>query len=1345
MSFQHLHNERGFLSDYFLGTVFAGRRRASDRLVDTALWRLRRLLERVAGRDLDATACRERFARPLLQEAFGFLLGSGSERIHALHGSAATEAAGSKPLALAWCGSADDDLDAGRGDGNPTTRLERALAAADVRYGLLITSERLRLVRAPGFGPRGAYLELDLPGVAESGDLASLGAALRLFGREAFEPGTDGRSPIEAIEEQSRLHAARVSEDLRDAVHRASESLVAGLIADALARGELADAAQLDDARLRLFRDAALTALYRLLFILYAEDRDERLRRHELYRENYSVHALVGELTRDPTRTWPENRSSLWARLLALFRIYDSGMPPHGTWERIPPRGGDLFRQDTAEGRVLATARLPDGVVARVVVDLATTAARPGVGRERVSFRELDIEQLGSVYEGLLDFEPRVAREPALELRVQGRTFVLAPEEVVRLCEAKSLTLAGDVGLVAGTVAERLHPDAQTDPDKDEDEEDDDEAAGEDEDGGGLKKGGVARLLRRIDPGTFHFVPGGARKGSGSFYTPRLLVQDVVRHALGPLVEGRTAAQIERLRVLDPACGSGHFLIEAMRFLARGLHRAYAQEHGAEGPPAFRSTSRTWDSDWETSDEAARAANSEARAWCKRRVAERCLFGVDRNPTAVNLAHVALWIESLAGDRPLTYFEHHVRCGNSLLGTWLDRLQHPPLPDLKGGVKGAEGQVGLFEQNLVRKLIEEAAAERRLIDERSAEDLLREGIQPESIDELRFKAERELHATRILATAKLLFDLRSASVYEPDIWRNWVHLASLMTSLEKLRAEVARVPWSARFEQVRGRERFFHWELEFPEVFLDEERRGFDAVIGNPPWDRVRPTRTEFYAQVDVLIRAFKGNELDARIRELHRQHPSLGDEYEAYQDRTITTASYLRNGGDFPWREAVSHNANEDVSKYFVDRAARLAGLHGAVGMIVPSTIYNGDGCLGLRRLLLADAAVERFYAFENRGDKARGIPKPFPIHSSYKFVSLVFRAGRRADGFDAAFMRHDLRELEDAASKPWLVRITREEVERLSPETLALLEYRGPRDQEIVGKMRIGRPALGGEEPGNWEVRLFRDRNGQNIFDCSRGRDLELFTDPRTNRLHSPESVLGRAPQDRTELLRAMAARGFLPVYEGKSVDQYLVGTKPIRWWLSVEQALAKYGKEPRREATVVFRETARNTDERTSIAAVLPADSAASHTLTGLLAARVEADAAVTVLDSFCFDWLLRLRAAGTHVSFTYILPLAVPPADVANRLPRIPTRLAWEAGLGHVTEDRGLWPLLWQANRAVAQAYGLSAEDFLHVLGTFPGVAKKRKEFFAWVREQAEAWREEPSAASALLVAEPPAGR
>lgn len=1321
MSFRHVRNARGFLSDYYLGSVFGrsggrgGKKKLSDRDSDWAQRRFVRLRDSVEGRVQDSAQCRERFVRPLLRDIFDLHLGAGEDRIHALFTSAEAEQQGARPLLLAWCGGWDDDLDGGVGAARPMSRLEQALAQRAVRYGLLVTGERVRLVRGLGEGPRGAYLEVDLAGLADADDPDSFALAWRLLRATHFVPGADGHADIDATERASREHARKVSDDLKDAVFRSADSLVAGLIEDAVARGAVHDVRGLDDAQLRTFRDAALLCLYRVIFILFAEDRDTRLPENQVYWKSYSAHGLLEEIVREPAREWAENSVSLWARVLALFQIYDEGFPAIAPWEHIPPRGGEFFSRQTREGKLLESARLSDKTLARLLQDLATTAPRRGVGRERVSFRELDIEQLGHVYEGLLEYEPRIARETTIEVRVSGKVYALAVDELVRLCNEKDLKLRGDFALVAGTLAEGLHPESI-----DEEAEVASESAGKESKG--ISKGAPAVLLRRLEPGSFHFVPGAARKGSGSFYTPLPLVRDVIRHALGPLVKDKSPREIEALRVLDPACGSAHFLVEAMRYLGRELHRAYVEQFGREHPPEFRDTTRQgWDDHWRASDEEARASNSEARAWCKRRIAERCLFGVDMNPTAVGLARVALWIESLAGDRPLTYFEHHVRPGNSLLGTWLKRLERPPLVELSKAEKKREKNLyeeeGLF-QRLVRDAVNEAAEIRRRIDAAPEGVLRQEGIDPESVAELRFKEAQRKRAEELLGAARLLFDLRAASAFVPAIWGDYAGLSSYVDKPGDLLERARKRPWWPAFERVRARERFFHWELEFPEVLTGAERHGFDVVLGNPPWDKVLPNKHEFYMRVDVLIRAYKGNDMDRRVRELHAAHPGLAEEFDEYRERTRTIARSMRQGGDFKWSKGRSAAAHEDLSKYFVDRGIRLTADGGAIGMILPSVVYNGDGCVTIRKVLLGAGRIERFYAFENR-------KKIFPIDSRYKFVSLVFRRGEKARAFEAAFMRHELDELESDAPKPWMVRLSVKEIATLSPETFAFLEYRSPRDQEIVRRMSAGRPTLGGDGPGSWGTRFMSWRAHSAIFNAA--EDKDLFTNPETGRLHSPESVLGSGAEPFDLLLMRMQAAGFIPVFEGKQIDQFVVGTKSVRWWLAIAQAEQKYDRSPRLGPTLVFRDLARNTDERTCIACVLPASTAGSHTLNGASFDSVDLDAAATVLNSLCFDFALRLRLAGTHASFTYMAPSPVPAANVTNDLPSVSSRQAWQHNIEHLTDREALWPDLWEANRAVADAYGLSPDDLDHILESFPGMAKKRKPFVAYFRVRLAEWR------------------
>lgn len=1334
MSFRHINNHGGFFSDYFLGHVFGrggGRgkkKRLSDRDTDNAYRRFKRLHAAVDTRVCDAPELRERFARHLLRDLLGFHLDDGPDGLGALRACADDAARGTPPLALVYVGASGANLDASseRGAPAPMRRAAQALASAGVGHAFLVTDERIRLVRPEGDARRGSYLEADLDGLAVDDDPESFAAFLQLFRVSQYVPGPDGRAPIALVEEESRAHAARVSEDLKRAVFTSAETLVGGLLRDAAHRGAETD---VGEERLRSYRDAALMGLYRILFILYAEDRDPRLDEHVLYKQSYSIHGLVGEIIQDPFRDWPENRSGLWARLKAVFRIFDRGLPAITPWSNIPPRGGDFFRTDTPEGRILEAATLPDRTVAKLLLDLTTTAPRRGVGRERVSFRELDIESLGAVYEGLLEFEPRLARETTIEAKVQGRVFALVAQDLVRLCREKKLALAGELAIVEGTVAEELHPEGSDSESADEDDDEaDDESEGEEvaddegDSGDGVKKGARAKLVRRLEPGDFHFVPGPARKGSGSFYTPLPLVQDVVRHAVGPFARDKTSAEIERLRVLDPACGSAHFLVEVMRYLGRELHRAYCSEFGSTGPPTFKSTTgQGWDDNWLASDADARVSNSEARAWCKRRIAERCLFGVDLNPMAVGLARVALWIESLAGDRPLSYFEHHVRCGNSLLGSWFDRLREPPHPDL--GKEGIVSQKDAFTR-AVKKKLEAAARERGLIEGASEQAAL----ERDSLFEQYFKEQRKKAADVILKEARLLFDLRSAAPFLPEIWREFAGDGSAPSAFldEKLQAYAIARPWWPTFEAIRARERFFHWEIEFPEVFLDAERKGFDVVIGNPPWDKVLPMKHDFYARYDVLIRAYKGNDLDKRIEELHLGRSGLREEFTRYQERTTTIAQVLRRGGDFPLSEAKSTSAHEDVSKYFADRATRLAGDRGRVGLVVPSVLYNGDGCVGVRRFLLECATIERFYGFENRR-------KIFPIHGQYKFVSLVFCKGETAPHFDAAFMRQELAELERTDRAPWTVRVTREEIERFSPDTLAFLEYRGARDQEIVHRMHRNRPTFGGTARGSWGANLFNDFSHILIYNAS--RDKDLFTDPKSGKPYTPQSVLGRAPTDFAVCLKQMQERGFWPVFEGKHVEQLWVGDEGLRWWMDSHRAKEKHGKAPRTEPTLVFRQVAANTNERTCIAAVLPSCSAASNTLSGAYFDNVTVDAACLVMDSLCFDYALRMRAATSHVTFSYLNPMPVPPAEVLRRLPELPTVHAWRHGVGHITEARDLWPTLWAVNRAVAEAYDLTPEDFEHILSTFPGMAKKRRDFVAYLRERLAEWKGSPTAAAA----------
>ncbi|MFZ2055027.1 MAG: hypothetical protein WAU81_12640, partial [Candidatus Aminicenantales bacterium] len=414
-----------------------------------------------------------------------------------------------------------------------------------------------------------------------------------------------------------------------------------------------------------------------------------------------------------------------------------------------------------------------------------------------------------------------------------------------------------------------------------------------------------------------------------------------------------------------------------------------------------------------------------------------------------------------------------------------------------------------------------------------------------------------------------------------------------------------------------------------------------------------------------------------------------------------------------------------------------KLVAPDGRVGFVVPSAIYNNEGCTGLRRLLLEEAHVERFYGFENR-------KKIFPIHSSYKFVSLVFRKTKpEGAAFDAAFMRHDLEELEETAlwrepgkefafpgPIPWMVKVRKEELERLSPGTLAFLEYRNPRDREILLKMYEGRPLLGDQGPGTWNARFYTEFHMTN--------DRDLWTDPKTGKLWNPRQILGVVPgtSDRPpyydpaawpEIRARMAEKGFWPLYEGKHIEQFLIDIKPIERWVSLDAAEKKNGRLPDPGSKLVFRAIASNTNERTCISAILPEKACFGHSLYGCIA-DVDQDILVSIANSFPFDFTFRFRVSA-NVSPMY---LKLPPIPDTTHCPvseMLPTTSSNEFGSEHVTTNQSIWPKLWQINRKVAEAYGLTPDDFEYILTTFPVFARKRPEFFAYLQQRIAEWEEE----------------
>jgi Eco57I restriction-modification methylase len=790
-------------------------------------------------------------------------------------------------------------------------------------WSLLFNGTSLRLVDAGRLYAR-RYVEFDLDLALDDGrSFSALWSVMRA------EMLTQRESPpigVHAIVAASDRHAAGVCRSLRHGVLSASTDVLGALVAGS--RGG-PHAVSHGDAF-----EQALTIVYRMLFLLFAEARGLVPLWHPIYRESYSLEALRDAAERSDRAT------GLWDALRAIGRLAHAGC-----------RAGDL-RVTPFNGRLFAPARTPlaerrdldDDAARRAVVALSTRAAADGAGRERIAYRDLGVEQLGAVYETLLDYEPRIER-PA-----RGRP---------------------SVALARGS---------------------------------------------------------GARKETGTFYTPQPLAEYLVRRALAPLTRDAAPDRILALRIVDPAMGSGAFLVAACRHLAAAYEAALVRAGGCH--PA-------------DIGEADRAA-------IRRTVAERCLYGVDLNPMAVQLARLSLWLATLAADRPLTFLDHRLLVGDSLIGAWLGNLRRAPAARRRPAAGDAGPLLPLFDEQAVHDVMTRVVPVRFTL----------ESVPNDTVEQVRAK-ERTLAAMTGRGTAlskwKTVANVWCAAWFAArpaDVPRSAFAALSdaILTGGGALSARMA-AECLERTEEIAAQRRFFHWELEFPEVFFDAGggRRagaGFDAVIGNPPWD---------------MVRADAGS----------------ADTRAAARGGLASLVRFSRDAGVY----SAQSNGHANRYQLFVERAIDLARSGGRLGLVLPSGAATDGGSACLRRRLLSRCDVDAIVGLDNH----RGV---FPIHRSVRFLLLTATAGAPTRTIACRLGESDAAALEaigderDTASFP--VRITPAFLERVSGEDVTIPWLVHPIDATIVERAAAVFAPLGHGD--GWAARFGRELNASDDRDAFR-----------------------------------------------------------------------------------------------------------------------------------------------------------------------------------------------------------------------------------------------------------------
>ncbi|MEH0420201.1 Eco57I restriction-modification methylase domain-containing protein [Streptomyces sp. B21-083] len=664
---------------------------------------------------------------------------------------------------------------------------------------------------------------------------------------------------LAALFARSAEAQAEVTDTLGKQVRAAVELLVGELSRlDRENRGEILDAIAPRD----VYR-AALTVMMRLVFLLYAEEQRLLPIDDELYHDSYAVSALYDLLEIERTKHGDEvgdRREAAWPRLLSIFAALHGGSRHPDL--RIPAYGGSLFDPDRFSW--LTRAKVTDRVVYQIL-DSLLTLRRKGKGAERLSYKGLDVEQIGHVYEGLLEYSCLKVTEPYL-----GLFGKFEPE--IKLVELETWqeagTLEDELKERTGATLKQIAKALTTQPNLDQHAAlhaacDNDEALA-------TRVAGFYGLLRmdlRDQPTVFPtdaviVTQVGDRRATGTHYTPRRLAEEIVEHTLAPLcyapgpAEGvahdgvwhaKSARELLELKILDPAMGSGAFLVSACRYVAERVVEAWERD----GLPD------------DVAEYAGDADRDELLLDARRLVADRCLHGVDRDEMAVELAKLSLWLVTLAKGRPFSFLDHALRCGDSLVGTLsADQISSFHLDPERGHLINARITGAIDE--LTGPLLSRAAELRREIEAMPVLDIRDANTKADKLHEaekltgrLRLAADAVVGAAlsaqvleesevedvtgeRNVGGNRAVFRSATAAAKE-EVYDDRLTAVSEMVQKAILGDEEAYAEARALVDGwLKGpREapiRPLHWPLDFPELLGVEGGRSFDAVIGNPPF-----------------------------------------------------------------------------------------------------------------------------------------------------------------------------------------------------------------------------------------------------------------------------------------------------------------------------------------------------------------------------------------------------------------------------------------------------------------------------------------------------------------------------
>ncbi|MBW8483940.1 Eco57I restriction-modification methylase domain-containing protein [Actinomadura parmotrematis] len=1185
------------------------------------------------------------------------------------------------PIHLAPWNAELDKRPGGSGAVPPQSLVQECLNRTEAHlWAVLANGRRLRLLRDSSALATASYVEFDLEAIFDGELFSEFVLLYRMLHATRFKVAADA-PPSSCWLETWRTDAIstgmRALDHQREGVQRALTALGTGFLQHP------ANDALRQNLDIEKFHAALLRLAYRMIFLFVIEDRDvlHGADVPDLARERYAAYFSSARLRRLANRRRGSAHTDLYQALLLVLNALgdEQGCPELG----LPGLGG-LF-DDTGADTPLRGMALSNEHLLKAVDHLARVRDAGSARWRPVDYRNMGSEELGSIYESLLELVP--------------------------------------------------------------------------------KHSAVDRTFQLVDRA------GNDRKKTGSYYTPSSLIEKLLDSSLDPVIDdaqkrgeqkataaGVTdpaevaeiiAAELLALTVCDPACGSGHFLVAAARRIAKRV--AAVREQNPE--PTL---------------DAVRHALHE--------VIGRCVYGVDLNPMAVELAKVSLWLEAMEPGKPLGFLDARIKLGNSLIGAT------PAL--LRGGIpnkafKAAEGDDAKFAAALFKQNEEERSGQGSLFSRSTQAKIsnttFAEGLRQIAAvpaDTLR-DVRRQKAAYRDWATSpEYLHDLHVA-----DAWCAAFMWFKTPDAPPAITHEVFReiqnpnsqgVPQETHDEIVRLSEeyRFFHWHLEFPEIFTVPDgdattaaeinpdtgwMGGFSCILANPPWDKVIFEDTKYFSVVEPSIANLSGVERRKRIVEWVIENPEAGKRYHAARRRVKSIFLFAGSSGMFPLcaKGLTIKGVNSlQIDQLFVELFTSILSPEGRIGCIIPTTIATGASAQYLFSTFTQRSSIASLYDFDNRK------PLFLDVESRYRFCLFSAMGSALQEG-GTKFV-FSLTEPSDLDTPGKIVRLSAEEISLINPNTLTFPLFKARRDAELTLAIYKRIPVLLNERKidGNpWDVNfrnLFNSTDDSDLFQYQENLESSgwvaqgiIFSDGDTQLLPVLEGKMIHLFDHRWNHYYGVRDNDYEPIPSG--IKSSPNGTGWPRRWIQADGSIQAVRKGKRVSISGVrdrlheadwkhewlygWREIARAADERTAIPAFAPL-AAPVETFPILISPRKPTfiGALAGIQSSLIFDFVTRQKASGAHIGRRIWKQLPVPtPVMLEPHLsfvvPRVTELVYTTYDMAPLAQDLGDEgpPFQWdEERRAQIRAeldayffflYGISREDTEYILETFQSDSKR----------------------------------